>query len=270
MSQPVVEIRGLTKSFAGQTVLHDVALSFRPGQIHALVGENGAGKSTLANLISGNLRPDSGEIAVSGSPIHLTSPRQARQLGISFVTQELSLLPRRTVIENVYSGQMPTRVPGIVSRRRMRAQFSELLRATGLTLRPDAMVGQLNAVEQEFAEILRAVAGGARLLILDEPTTGPHPHQAEQIYELIRGLAQRGVAVVLISHDLDDVLRVCDQVSVLRDGRLIRTVAGGSTSKHDLITLMIGRELTDLFPRRTDPDPDLSPVAGGDRPHPPR
>lgn len=246
----LLQVQDVTKAYGGRPVLQDVTLSFRAGEIHALVGENGAGKSTLAGIVAGAVRPTAGRIRLDDATADYTTPRGARQAGVAFVSQELSLLGRRSVLENVFTGRIPTSLPALVSPRRMRQRFTKLMEETGLVLDPDARVDRLNAVEQEFVEILRAVNGGARLLILDEPTTATTPDQAERIYRLVNRLAARGVTVVLVSHDLDDVLRLCDRVTVLRDGRIIRTVTRGEVDKQQLINLMIGRELTDLFPAR--------------------
>jgi rhamnose transport system ATP-binding protein len=260
MSQSSFEARAVRKSYAGQAVLNGVSLSIAAGTIHALVGENGAGKSTLASIIAGANRPDSGSIHIDGKQVDISSPRSARQHGITFVSQELSLVPKRSVIENVFAGILPTAFPGIVSRPRMLRQFKELLGRTNLQLPADTLVEELNSVEQEFVEILRAVAGGARLIILDEPTTATTQDQADQIYQLMRDLAAAGVAVVLISHDLDDLLRVVDTVSVLRDGNLVKTVAAKDVTKDALITLMIGRKLSELFPKKVLCDNSIAPA----------
>lgn len=248
----------ISKSFTGPTVLDRVSLSLLPGRIHTLVGENGAGKSTLMRIFAGVIRPDSGTITVDGQPVAIASPRAARKHGITFVSQELALVPGQTVAENVFAGRLPTSLPGIVSKRKMSREFAALCERTGVALPPGALVGDLSNVQREFVEILRAVAGGVRLLILDEPTTATTQNQADQIYALMRKLAAEGVAVVLISHDLDDVLRISDDISVLRDGKLIKTVEPG-TGKDDLITLMIGRTLRELYPPKATVDADVAP-----------
>ncbi|MBN9275141.1 MAG: sugar ABC transporter ATP-binding protein, partial [Mesorhizobium sp.] len=195
--ESLVVTDAVSKTYGPRTVVDGVHLSVRAGEVHALVGENGAGKSTLANMIAGVVRPSSGSVRVDGRPLGGGGPRAARRAGVAFVSQELSLLGERTVVENVFTGQMPTRVPGIVSRSRMRTAFAALMQDTGLRLDPDRRVDGLNAVEQEFVEILRAVAAGAHLIILDEPTTATTPDQAELIYRLVGRLAERGVAIVL-------------------------------------------------------------------------
>lgn len=238
------------KSYAGREVLRGVTLTVRAGSIHSLVGENGAGKSTLARILAGVARPDRGRIELDGSPVELGSPRTARRNGIALVSQELSLIPKRSVIENVLAGQLPTTGFGLVSRRRMHDRFARLLEMTGVDLPAGRSVGELNQVHQEYVEILRALAGDARVLILDEPTTAMTRDQADKVLDLARCLARSGVAVVLISHALEDVLGVSDIVSVLRDGELVRTCPVGETTHDGLIQDMIGRPLGEQYPTK--------------------
>lgn len=259
MPQNLVDLVDIRKAYSGREALRGITMSLRPGQVHAFVGENGAGKSTLARILAGASRPDRGEIRIDGTAVSLASPRQARQRGVAMVSQELALVPRRPVIENVLAGQLPTWGPGLVSRRKMRQAFTSLLQFSGLELPPDELVEHLNPVQQAFVEILRALAGSARLLILDEPTTTMTGDQAELVLSLVRRLAVEGLGVILISHALDEVLAVSDVVSVLRDGSLIRTAAVQSCNRESLIADMIGGRLDEQYPPRRPPSAD-SPV----------
>ena len=247
MPHALVDLVDIHKAYSGREVLRGITMSLLAGEVHSLVGENGAGKSTLARIIAGVSKQDRGEIRLHGQAVSLGSPRQARSQGIALVSQELCLVPRRSVVENVLAGQLPTWGPGLVSRRSARRAFEKLLSDSGLDLPADELVENLNPVQQEFVEILRALAGGVRLLILDEPTTMMTPDQVEMVMSLARRLAESGVAVVLISHALEDVLGVSDRISVLRDGVLIRTAAAAASSRSSLITDMIGRQLDEQY-----------------------
>jgi rhamnose transport system ATP-binding protein len=257
--QALVDLARIHKSYAGREALRGITMSLKAGEVHAFVGENGAGKSTLARVIAGATRPDRGEIRIDDKAVSLGSPRLARQHGIALVTQELSLVSQRPVVENVLAGQLPTWGPGLVSKRAMHRSLDALLARSGLDLPADELVGNLNPVQQQFVEILRAMAGEARLLILDEPTTMMTRDQADKVMSLVRRLASSGVGVVFISHTLEDVLAVSDQVSVLRDGLLVRTAPARESTLESMITAMIGGRLDEQYPARR-PVPDGAPV----------
>lgn len=255
MPQTLVDLVDVRKAYSGREVLRGITMSLLEGEVHSLVGENGAGKSTLARIIAGVTTKDRGEIRLHGRTVSLGSPRHARSHGIALVSQELCLVPRRSVVENVLAGQLPTWGPGLVSRRSAQRAFEQLMHDSGLDLPADELVENLNPVQQEFVEILRALAGGARLLILDEPTTMMTPDQAAMVMSLARRLAESGVAVVLISHALEEVLGVSDKISVLRDGALIRTTTAAASTRRSLIADMIGRQLDEQYPDRQPPSP---------------
>jgi ABC-type sugar transport system ATPase subunit len=249
----LVDLVGIAKSFAGREVLRDITMTLRSGAVHAFVGENGAGKSTLARVLAGVIRPDRGETRIDGEMVRMTSPRQARQRGIALVSQELALVPKRSVLENVLAGQLPTWGPGLVSRPAMCRSWDTLLDRSGLDLPADKLVGQLSAVQQQQVEILRAMAANARLLILDEPTTMMSRDQADKIMSLVRRLADAGTGVMLISHALEDVLAVSDEVTVLRDGILVRSSPAERLTRDSLITDMIGGQLGGQYPDKQPP-----------------
>jgi rhamnose transport system ATP-binding protein len=246
----VLRLTGIRKSFSGIGVLRGIDVSVHRGTIHALVGENGAGKSTLARIVAGAIPADEGEIELSGERLELTSPRAARRLGISIVSQELALVPAMSVIENVFAGQVPTWGPGLVSRRKMRVAFRRLLDDSGITLDPDRAVSELGIAQQSFVEILRAMVTPLKVLILDEPTAAMGPDQSAAVLALARRVAAAGTAVVLISHTLEDVLAVSDVISVLRDGMLVRTAPASELSRASLIEHMTGRPLGEQFPAK--------------------
>lgn len=247
-ASPVMEVRDIRKSFAGNIVLRDVSFDIRPGEVHALVGENGAGKSTLMNVMTGNHRPDSGGIILAGKPIRISDPKNAAELGVGIVHQELSLAPNMTVAENIYCGREPTRFLGFIAKRRMRAQARGLFSRIGLDIDPDARAGSLSVAWQQMVEIAKALSLDAKILIMDEPTSALSDNEIEHLYGIVRGLKNGGVGIVYISHKLSEVFAIADRVSVLRDGQLVKTMAVRETTTDEIIRLMVGRDIRDLYP----------------------
>lgn len=250
-----VELRGIGKNFGGTPALSDINLVIKPGSVHGLVGENGAGKSTLSKIIAGLLVANEGTLLVADREVTFRSPREALGNGIATIAQELALVPSLTVAENVFLGAEPRRA-GFVSRRRLRSRFLALAKETGFDLDPDAVVGGLRTADQQKVEILRALARGASFIIMDEPTAALSGRDAELLHEVVRQLADSGRTVLLISHFLSEVLDLCDTVSILRDGRLIRTSPTSQETETTLIEGMLGRTLGSVFP-------DKLPVASG-------
>ena len=255
-----VEVQGIDKAFSGVPVLRNVNLTLPGGGVHALVGENGAGKSTLVSILAGANRPDHGHVVIDGVPMVFRSPLEARRFGVTLVSQELTLVPRRTVAENVLAGRWPTLIPGIVSRSRLTREYERIAERCSFDLPATALVDSLNQAQQECVEIMRAVGGSPRVLILDEPTTAMSPDQSALVMRLARSLAEQGTCVVLISHDLDDVLRHCDTVSVLRDGQVVGTRTPTAVTKASLIEDMIGRPLGEQIPEKPPMPDSAQPV----------
>ncbi len=244
-----MELRGIGKSFGGTPVLSDIDLTIAPGSVHGLVGENGAGKSTLSKIIAGLLVADQGSLSVGGEDVVFRSPREALAYGIATIAQELALVPALSVAENVYLGTEPASA-SFVRRRRLRADFVELQKSTGFDLDPDARVGSLRTADQQKVEILRSLARGASFIIMDEPTAALSGHDAELLHGVVRSLAASGRTVLLISHYLTEILELCDTVTVLRDGRHIRTAPTSDETEASLIEGMLGRSLGSVFPER--------------------
>ncbi|HRQ00075.1 MAG TPA: sugar ABC transporter ATP-binding protein [Terrimesophilobacter sp.] len=242
-----VELRGIGKQFGGTPVLSDIDLVVEPGSVHGLVGENGAGKSTLSKIIAGLHLASTGTMLIDGSQVEFRSPREALGHGIATIAQELALVPSLTVAENVFLGAEPRR-GGFVQRRRLRAKFVELAEQTGFDLNPDAVVGGLRTADQQKVEILRALARGASFIIMDEPTAALSGRDAELLHSVVRQLADSGRTVLLISHFLSEVLELCDTVTILRDGRLIRTAPAADETEESLIEGMLGRSLGSVYP----------------------
>jgi simple sugar transport system ATP-binding protein/ribose transport system ATP-binding protein len=257
--QPHVELRGVSKSFGGPRILTDITLAVSPGSVHGLVGENGAGKSSLSKIIAGLITADEGELFVGGEAVSFRSPREALAHGVATIAQELALVPGLTVAENVFLGTEPRRA-GFVQRRALRARFDELVRETGFSLRADAVVGSLRTADQQKVEILRALASGASFIIMDEPTAALSGQDVKRLHDVIRSLAASGRTVLLISHFLSEVLELCDTVTILRDGHLVRTCSARDETESTLIEGMLGRSLSSVFPPKRLPDPDAAEV----------
>jgi ABC-type sugar transport system ATPase subunit len=251
---PLLRVRGLSKSFPGVRALDDVSLEVRVGTVHALMGENGAGKSTLANILAGLDRPDAGTVELDGRPVVFRNPHDALRLGIAMIHQELMPFPGMTVEENVLIGREPVRGwGGWIDRRAMRAKAERLLGRVGCRVPPGETMGSLRVAEMQAVEIARALAADARLILMDEPTSALSAREAEALLRVVDDLRRRGAAVVYVSHKLDEVFRMADAVSVLRDGRHVGTHATRELTPDRLIALMVGRSL-DLSTRRVPAD----------------
>jgi len=237
----VIETRELTKRFPGVVAADRVSFSVRQGEIHCLLGENGAGKTTLAECLYGFYKPDSGEILYRGRRVALASPRDAIRLGIGMVHQHFVLIRPFTVIENVL---LRAQTPGItLDMRRVEKDLESLCRVYGTSLDLRAQIWQLSVGEQQWVEILNAIHGGARLLILDEPTSVLTPQETEGLFQVLRRMRQSGLSIVFITHKLREVLELSDRVTVLRRGRVVDTVSTSAVTKEDLARMMVGRDV---------------------------
>ena len=261
MEQAGLELHAeaISKHFGETRALSDVSLSVRAGSVHALVGENGAGKSTLGRIIAGIIRPDAGRMRVDGNEVILHSPRAALDLGIASIAQELALVPALSAAENVLLGVEPRRL-GLVDRRRMRAAYDDLATAAGFEVAADRPVASLAIAEQQQVEILRALSRDARLIVMDEPTARLSSVETDKLHAVIRKLRDGGRSVLLISHFLAEVLAVADEVTVLRDGRVVRHGPTAAESEATLIEAMLGRKMGAQFPPRRAPAPDAPVV----------
>src|SRR6201995_3325723 len=238
---PLLELQDIGKTFGGVAALRGVDFTLLPGEIHGLVGENGAGKSTLMKIIAG-VHPDfSGRFLLDGSEVRFRSVRDARAAGIAMVHQELSVAPDLSVAENVFLGTQPTNRFGLVQWRRMAREAGEQLKKLGIDADPMARLGDLPIGLQQLIEIARVLFSGARIIILDEPTSALSPPEVERLFAALRRLRDGGTSIVFISHFIEDILRVSDEVTVFRNGRKVAETAAGSTSKGALIEAMIGR-----------------------------
>ena len=247
---PLLELRGISKRFGGVQALDRVDFTLQAGEIHALLGENGAGKSTLIKIIGGILRPDAGEIRFQNAPVQIRNVAVAEQLGIRLIHQELALAPNLSIAENLFLGREPSRF-GLLDRRRMVAEAERLRAELGLPEMGDvrARVGDLNVARQQLVEIARALAGQLRILVLDEPTAALSEAETEALFAKLRRLRAQGVGIIYISHRLEEISRIADRITVLRDGRSIGTQCATDLDIHQLIRWMVGRELKGRYPR---------------------
>ncbi len=250
-----LEIHEVGKSFGGTRALDGVSIAINAGSVHAFVGENGAGKSTLGKIVAGVFPPDQGQLSLRGEPVSFRSPREALQRGIALVAQEVAVVPQRTVAENVFLGNEPRRL-GFVQRRRLRERFEQLVADTGLVVPADAVVGSLPLAMQQQVEILRALARDAALIVFDEPTAALSATEVQRFHEIVRGLAAGGRTVILVSHFLGEVLSLSDTVTVLRDGKVVKTSPAAGETEDTLMAAMLGRSVSRTYPPKQPPAAD--------------
>ncbi|WP_152926139.1 ATP-binding cassette domain-containing protein [Microbacterium sp. GCS4] len=254
MDRPILELRGITKTFGPKVANREVSLRILPGTVHAIVGENGAGKSTLMNMISGNLQPDSGEIVVDGERVVVSDPKRADALGIGMVHQHFKLVPSLSVAANIFLGNEVAGAGGVLDRRAMDERVSTLSTELGLTLDPRDRVQDLSVGERQRVEIVKALSHDTRLLILDEPTAVLTPAETDELFVVVRRLAAQGCAVVFISHKLGEVLAIADEITVIRDGEVVGSRSAEGLSQSDIASMMVGREVL-LRIAHTPPSP---------------
>jgi len=250
-----LDIRGVGKSFGGTRALDEVSVAIRIGSVHAFVGENGAGKSTLGKIVAGVIQPDQGELVLKAEPVSFGSPREALDRGIALVAQEVALVPQRTVAENVFLGAEPRRF-GFVRRRRLLERFERVVAGAGFQLPANAVVGSLPLAKQQQVEILRALARDAELIVFDEPTAALSAVEVQRFHEIVRSLAGSGRTVILVSHFLNEILELADTVTILRDGRVVRTAPAAGETEDTLVAAMLGRSVGRTYPPKQHPPTD--------------
>ncbi len=249
----VLEMRGISKSFPGVKALDDVSLKVRAGSVHALMGENGAGKSTLMKVLFGLYRADAGEIVLDGKPVSLRDTRQALDHGISMIHQELHPIPHRSVMENIWLGRYPVRRFGpikLIDRKRMLRDTTALFRELRIDLDPEKWVIDLSVSKVQSMEIARAVSYRSKVIIMDEPTSSLTANEVAHLFGIIRKLRSEGVAIIYISHKMEEILEIADEVTILRDGKLVGTYPAAELTTDLIIKRMVGRDLTQRFPPR--------------------
>jgi ribose transport system ATP-binding protein len=245
----ILDIRHVSKRFPGVRALHDVSFSVARGEIHALVGENGAGKSTLMKILSGVYPDYDGEVIFDGAQLALSSPRDAQRRGIAIIYQELNLIPELTVAENIFLGREPRTATGLLDGERMNREARALLARLNLAIPPDRPVKWLRVGEQQLVEVAKALSLDARLLILDEPTSALSQTEIERLFAVVAALKTDGVTMIYISHKFDEVFQIADRATVLRDGECIGTLPIDQTDAATLIRMMVGRNLSEFYPK---------------------
>jgi ribose transport system ATP-binding protein len=253
VNEPILYMRKVSKTFFGMKALSDVELIAYPSEIHALMGENGAGKSTLVKVLSGAYRPDpGGEIRIEGKAVRIDGPLAGRTAGISIIYQELSLAPNLTVAENIYLGRETSR-SGLIARASMRESVSPMLGRLGADFSPDTLVGDLSISRQQLVEIARALHVKSKILIMDEPTTALSAGETETLFTIIRQLRADGLAIIYISHRMDEIYELADRVTVLRDGALVASLDRPQIKADTIIRLMVGRDVSSFYKKEHDP-----------------
>jgi ABC-type sugar transport system ATPase subunit len=243
----ILAFRRITRRFPGVTALSDVSFDVRAGECHALIGENGAGKSTLGKIVAGIYQPDDGQMMLDGQPVRFRTPAAAMRAGIAIVHQELAFCPNLSVAENLWLGRMPARC-GCVARRIMRDGARRMLDAVGLSLDPDTPMERLSTAQEQLVQVAAAVGRDARIIVMDEPTSSLSAGEAGRLFEILAQLRERRVTILYVSHRLEEIRRLCDRVTVLRDGRVIRTLRTADTTTDEIVRLMIGRSVAEYFP----------------------
>lgn len=252
-TQYVLEIRHMSKSFPGVRALDDVSIQVRPGTVHALMGENGAGKSTLMKCLFGIYEPDSGEILLEGKPVRFANSRQALDAGISMIHQELLPIPYRSVMENLWLGRYPQRSFGplkFVDHKKMYLDTLELFKELKMDIDPKLWVRELSVSKVQSIEIAKAVSYNAKVIIMDEPTSSLTENEVDHLFDIIRRLRNSGVAIIYISHKMEEILKISDDVSIMRDGRHVGTYPAKELTTDQIIKYMVGRDLSHRFPPR--------------------
>ncbi|MFM2105243.1 MAG: ribose transporter ATP-binding protein [Chloroflexota bacterium] len=249
MGEPLLRMTGISKAFPGVQALDDVHLEVERGTVHALMGENGAGKSTLMKVLAGIYHADAGTIHFDGRDVAIPDSATALRLGISMIHQELAPVPEMIVAENIFLGREPLNRLGLVDRRRMIAASRELFARWEIEIDPRAVMRTLSVAQTQMVEIAKAISYDAKLIVMDEPTSAISEREVAHLHRIIRSLRGSGVAVIYITHKMDEVFRIADRVTVFRDGRHVATKEAGELDRQKLISLMVGRELTHLFPK---------------------
>jgi len=247
----LLEMRDISKSFPGVKALQSVSLTVRAGTVHALMGENGAGKSTLMKCLFGIYTEDEGKILLDGREVHFTSPREALENGVAMVHQELNQALGRSVMDNIWLGRYPTKLGVFVSQREMHKKTQDVFENLGLSIDPTRIMSTMPVAERQMAEIAKAVSYNARIIVLDEPTSSLTESEVERLFTIIDMLKKRGCGIIYISHKMEEILRISDDITVMRDGRNVATAPAAQMSMEKIISLMVGRELSSRFPPKT-------------------
>lgn len=252
MSEALLQMKNIEKSFPGVKALDGVSLNVKSGSVHALMGENGAGKSTLMKILFGIYEMDSGEILLNGKKIKFKSPKDALQGGVAMVHQELSQAQKRTVADNIWLGRYPVGAGFITRDKKMYADTKKIFDELSINANPRAILGSLSVAQRQMIEIAKAVSYNAKIIVLDEPTSSLSGAEAEKLFAIIDRLKSRGCGIIYISHKMEEILRICDTVTVMRDGKHIKTAPASQLDIDKIISLMVGRDMDERYPEKTN------------------
>lgn len=252
-----VELSGITKSFSGVKVLDNVHLSVRKGSIHALMGENGAGKSTLMKILNGIYTPDEGKILVNGVEQDLKGASHAKSLGISMIHQELSVVEEMTVTENIFLGREISKPNGTLDKKQMAQKTQELLDRYELKVKPGTRMKNLSIAQQQMIEIIKAVSNNAEIIVMDEPTSALTESEIRLLFKTIRDLQKQDKSIIYISHKINEIFEMCDQITILRDGKFVTSAPIEEFTFEKLISSMVGRELSEIYPKENIPEEEI-------------
>ena len=249
---PLLEMRGIEKSFPGVRALDHVSLCVKKGTVHALMGENGAGKSTLMKCLFGIYEKDAGEVFLEGEEVFFHSPREALEKGVAMVHQELNQALSRTVMDNIWLGRYPTLAGIFISDKEMERKTREIFEELGLSIDPRRKMSEMSVAERQMAEIAKAVSYNAKVIVLDEPTSSLADEEVGHLFRIIRTLQARGCGIIYISHKMEEILQISDEITVMRDGANVATAPAKELSMEKIISLMVGRDLTDRYPTKNE------------------
>jgi ribose transport system ATP-binding protein len=258
MGAALLDMKEISKEFPGVKALDHVSIHINESEILALIGENGAGKSTLMKVLAGVYQPSNGQIFINGLPVTIEGPKHSQNLGISIIYQEFNLISQMSVAENIFIGREPRKIKGIIDRKQVKQETSKWLDRVGLKrVSPDTLITDLSVAEQQLVEIAKALSFNSKIIIMDEPTAALNDEETNKLLAIMKELKQQGMGVIFITHRLEEVLAVADSIAVLRDGKYIGSALVKDVTKDDMITMMVGRELTNLFPEKGNPSDDV-------------
>ena len=244
----VLQIKGMSKSFGRNRVLDHINLNVRRGTVMGLMGENGAGKSTMMKCLFGTYQKDEGDIILDGREVSFSGPKDALENGVAMVHQELNQCLERNVVDNLFLGRYPVNSAGIIDEARMKKEASDLFRRLGMTVNLTQPMKNMSVSQRQMCEIAKAISYNAKVIVLDEPTSSLMAQEVEKLFQMMRMLKSQGIALVYISHKMDEIFEICDDISVLRDGNLVMTKHTSDTNMNELISAMVGRSLENRFP----------------------
>ena len=247
-NETILSIRGMSKSFGRNRVLQHINLDVKRGTVMGLMGENGAGKSTMMKCLFGTYQKDDGVVVLDGKEVNFSGPKDALENGIAMVHQELNQCLERSVVDNLFLGRCPVNSLGIVDETRMKKEASELFRKLGMTINLTQPMGKMSVSQRQMCEIAKAISYNSKVIVLDEPTSSLNIQEVNKLFEMMRMLKEKGIALIYISHKMDEIFEICDEISVLRDGNLVMTKPSKETNMNELITAMVGRVLENRFP----------------------